>query len=611
MKRKYRFTFLKIALLGMLACAVPTALESAHAQIVRQSQDKDQGIPEGYTIVEGDIQMPIEVVKALRNRKNDKTNAPQATFRTRLWPNGVIPFEFDGADGNNCPMGSTTCVNTANRSVMLGAMGIVQTGANIRFQQCSNNSCGGDFVHIQANPTFNNSAVGRQGGRQIINIVSWGDQFIIAHELMHCLGMYHEQSRPDRNNFVTINTGNVQAGLANNFDLESGALAYGAYDFDSLMHYAQCDFSVGCGTDASGNPIQSCNSCPGRETITVNEPFKTQWQSAIGQRTHLSDMDRLTLRLLYAYPNWRFVDGRYTGQQGASDGTFLRPYQSLAMGINATPVGGALWIQPGAYFANSLTKAISFQAPLGGVNIRALQGAAGETMATFSAASYNGELASESIAVAFGENLSSGTASAASLPLPTTLGGVTVKIKDSAEVEREAPLFFVSPGQINYLVPAGASVGPASVTIYKDGSLIAGGLIPMTASAPGVFTADSSGLGAPAALVLRVRGEEQTLEPVSQYDGTLQRFVPAPIDLGPESDQVFLILFGTGFRSSPVSVMIGEDNAEVPFSGGLAGLAGLDQANVRLSRSLAGKGDVRVLLTADNRSANPVTINIR
>lgn len=611
MKTRNQYTFWRIAAVGLIACFVTAAFDSASAQIRRQNEQVDQGIPEGYTIVEGDIQMPIEVVKALRNRMNSKTNAPEATFNTRLWPNGVVPYQFDGADGNNCPASSTTCVTTANRITMQGAMTIAQTGANIHFQQCANNSCKGDYVHVQANPTFNNSAVGKQGGQQVINIVSWGNQFIIAHELMHCLGMFHEQSRPDRDTYVTINTNNVQSGLSGNFNLESGSLTYGFYDFDSLMHYAQCDFSTGCGTDASGKANQSCAACPGLETIIVKDPYKTQWQGSIGQRTHLSDMDRLTLKLLYSYPNWRFVDGRYTGGQGASNGTFLRPYQSLAMGINATPLGGALWIQPGSYFANSLTKAISMQAPLGGVNIRSIQGVAGDSLASVSAASYNGELSSESIAVAFGENLASGTIAATSLPLPTTLGGVTVKVKDSADVERDAPLFFVSQGQINYMVPAGASLGPASVTVVKDGRVIANGLVPVTASAPGVFTADSSGQGAPAAVALRVRGQEQILEPLYQYDAQLQRFVPTPIDLGPEGEEVFLILFGTGFRSSSVTAIIGEENADVLFAGGLAGLAGLDQANIRLPRTLAGKGIVSVLLTADNRSANPVTINIR
>jgi hypothetical protein len=79
---------------------------------------------------------------------------------------------------------------------------------------------------------------------------------------------------------------------------------------------------------------------------------------------------------------------------------------------------------------------MAIRAPRGGVNIRARPTVAGSALTSLSAASYNGELARESIAAAFGENLASEIAVANSLPLPTTLAGVTVKVKDSAGVER-------------------------------------------------------------------------------------------------------------------------------------------------------------------------------
>ena len=63
-------------------------------------------------------------------------------------------------------------------------------------------------------------------------------------------------------------------------------------------------------------------------------------------------------------------------------------------------------------------------------------------------------LASEAIAAAFGTGLATTTSAATTLPLPTQLAGTTVKIKDSAGIERLAPLFFVSPTQVNYQIPA-------------------------------------------------------------------------------------------------------------------------------------------------------------
>jgi uncharacterized protein (TIGR03437 family) len=277
-----------------------------------------------------------------------------------------------------------------------------------------------------------------------------------------------------------------------------------------------------------------------------------------------------------------------------------------------------LWIQPGAHaVVEMLNKPMTLRAPLGGVTIRRgdIPLSGGGPLSTVSAANYNGELASEAMAAAFGADLATETAVATSLPLPTTLAGVTVRIKDSKGVERDAPLFFVSPSQINYLVPAGTSGGVATVSVIRG--LIRGkGAVPINATAPGLFSANANGQGVAAAVALRVRADgSQSVEPVARFDQGQNRFVPVPIDPGPEGDQVFLILFGTGFRGRSsldlVTATIGGESAEVFYAGPAPGFAGLDQANVRLPRSLAGKGEVSILLTADNRSANAVTVSVR
>src|SRR5262249_344998 len=73
------------------------------------------------------------------------------------------------------------------------------------------------------------------------------------------------------------------------------------------------------------------------------------------------------------------------------------------------------------------------------------------------------KLAGESISAAFGTGLATTTQTALSLPLPTALAGTSVMVKDSAGSQRMAPLFFVSSGQVNYLVPPGTAVGAATV----------------------------------------------------------------------------------------------------------------------------------------------------
>jgi uncharacterized protein (TIGR03437 family) len=134
--------------------------------------------------------------------------------------------------------------------------------------------------------------------------------------------------------------------------------------------------------------------------------------------------------------------------------------------------------------------------------------------------------------------------------------------------------------------------------------------------APGLFAANASGRDVAAAVVLRVKaGGSQQYEPVAQFDAAQNKFVAVPIDLGPETDQVFLVLFGTGikFRSSlsAVTCQIGGTSSEVLYAGEAPGFVGLDQVNVRLLRSLIGRGEVDVVLVVDSQMANTVRIDIK
>ncbi len=239
------------------------------------------------------------------------------------------------------------------------------------------------------------------------------------------------------------------------------------------------------------------------------------------------------------------------------------------------------------------------------------------SVSSISAASFSGtELAADSIVAAFGNELATQTLAAPVLPLPTTLAGTTVRVRDSAGAELPAPLFFVSPSQVNYLMPAGAAAGRATVTITSGNGKISLGSVQIVAVAPGLFAANANGQGAAAAVALRVKGDgTQSFEPVAQFDAATGRFAPTPIDLGPRTDQVFLVLYGTGFRNrgapSAVTCKMGGTDAEVLFAGAVTGLAGLDQSNARIPRSLIGRGEVDVVLMVDGKAANAVRIAIR
>lgn len=238
-------------------------------------------------------------------------------------------------------------------------------------------------------------------------------------------------------------------------------------------------------------------------------------------------------------------------------------------------------------------------------------------VAGVSAASFKaGPLASESIVALFGAGLATSSQVATTAPLPISLGGTSVTVRDSANNEKLAPLFFVSEGQINFLMPAGLANGEATILVANADGRFARGTTTIARVAPALFSANANGEGVAAAVVLRLRADgSQSYEPVARFDQAQNKFVTVPIDLGAESDQVFLVAYGTGvrFRSSlgAVAAKIGGVDSQVLFAGAASGFSGLDQINVRLSRNLIGRGAVDFELMVDGQAANVVKLEIR
>ncbi len=104
------------------------------------------------------------------------------------------------------------------------------------------------YVNVKDNPESeydSYSSVGRLGGKQDLVLGCNASYAAVLHELCHACGMYHEHSRPDRDNYVSIYPSNMRAGASQNFQKITGRYyTKGGFDYNSLMLYDSQKFSV-------------------------------------------------------------------------------------------------------------------------------------------------------------------------------------------------------------------------------------------------------------------------------------------------------------------------------------------------------------------------------
>lgn len=219
--------------------------------------------------------------------------------------------------------------------------------------------------------------------------------------------------------------------------------------------------------------------------------------------------------------------------------------------------------------------------------------------------------AAESIVTAYGANLAIGTVAAPVVPVPTTLDGTVVTVTDSAGVTRLAPLFYVSPTQVNYEIPSGTAPGTATVTITNQNGVSQTQTIQVGDISPGLFELTGSGLVAAWVLPV-ISGVQQSLRPVYRVNAS-GSLVPLPIDLSTPDAAYYLEMYGTGIRNaSNVTVTVGGVSVPVLYHSAAPGYAGLDQVNIGpLPGSLSSQGSVNVVLAADGQAANTVNVTIQ
>lgn len=213
----------------------------------------------------------------------------------------------------------------------------------------------------------------------------------------------------------------------------------------------------------------------------------------------------------------------------------------------------------------------------------------------------------------FGDGFASESAVPSTNPPPDSQLGRTAKVLDAAGVERVAKMYFISPNQINLLIPPDTATGKGRLILDSLQNRLVSTEITVGTVAPGIYTANGNGRGSPAATAVRIESGIRLESFTFQRDPNTNLFVDRPIELGNNQAAVYLSLYGTGFaRARTATARIGTVNVPVYSYGPQPEVLGLDQVNIGpLPQQLRFQSGLQLILTFDGLETNPVTLTIR
>ena len=187
-------------------------------------------------------------------------------------------------------------------------------------------------------------------------------------------------------------------------------------------------------------------------------------------------------------------------------------------------------------------------------------------------------------------------------PYPTTLGGVGITVNGVS-----APIYYVSATQVNFLVPFSATGAAATVVLINNGKTSNTVTVPLAATAPAVFTLDSSGIG-PGAILHSSSNKPVNSASPAKAGETVSIYLTG---LGAVSPAVPDGVAGSSKITSNLTVTIGTAKASVTYAGLAPGFPGLYQINLLIPSSLKTTGNIGVLIQAGAAYAEQATIAIQ
>jgi uncharacterized protein (TIGR03437 family) len=372
---------------------------------------------------------------------------------------------------------------------------------------------------------------------------------------------------------------------------------------------ASGDGATALAVDGSGNAYIAGSASSANFPVTQGA-LQAANHSASGSNAFVAQLNPSGNALIYA----TYLGG--SGSDSASglalDGSGNAYITGNASSLNFPVTAGAF--QTANHSANQGSNAFVAKLNLGAISVLPpLAPADGVT----EGAGFTSRISAGGIGTIFGTNLATVTTNASSLPLPTILSGTTVTMNGTA-----VPLFYVSPGQINFQVPWQLlSSSTATLTVTAPGGTSPAITVSLASASPGIFminTANSATQGA-----IQFSNTTTFAAPVGALPGNTSRPATSgdlltifcsglgPVSNTPASGSAAGNAGSMSQVQAAVSVTIGGQSAPVSFAGLAPGFVGLYQVNVTFPSGVASGNAVPVVVTTVSLGSNTATIAVQ